>query len=186
MNQDHELCGSDEWRAHVQEKVLPEVLGSTDLGRDLLEVGPGYGATTDWLRHRVARLTAVEIDAGLAGPLEERYAGTNVEVVRGDATAMSFADSRFTAATSFFMLHHVPSPELQDQLFAEVARVLRPGGAFVAADSVASDALRGFHEDDTYQPIDPASLPARLASAGFTDVQVQVGEDGWAATATAV
>ena len=66
------------------------------------------------------------------------------------------------------MLHHVPRAELQDQLFAEVARVLRPGAAFVATDSLGSDDLRDFHEGDTYVPIDPAGLEARLTGAGFT------------------
>ena len=33
----------------------------------VLEIGPGPGVTTDLLRERVARLTCVEIDRGLAG-----------------------------------------------------------------------------------------------------------------------
>jgi ubiquinone/menaquinone biosynthesis C-methylase UbiE len=98
-----------------------------DLGDDVLEVGPGYGATTDVLRERVAKLTAVEIDPALAAVLADRLAGANVTVVEGDATALDFDDGRFTGATCFAMLHHVPTSELQDQLFAEVARVLRPG-----------------------------------------------------------
>ena len=82
------------------------------------------------------------------------------------------------------MLHHVPTPELQDRLFAEVARVLRPGGVFVAADSMASDGLREFHHDDVYQPVDPAGLTDRLRTAGFVDVDVNVYLDqGWNACA---
>ncbi len=77
------------------------------------------------------------------------------------------------------MLHHVPSVKLQDRLFAESARVLRPGAAFVAVDSVESDGLRAFHEGDTYVPIDPTTLPARLEHAGFTAVEVRVNEYGW-------
>jgi SAM-dependent methyltransferase len=185
MNTNHELCGSPEWRAHVQHEVLPTVLETIDLGDDLLEVGPGYGATTDWLRGRVARLTAVEIDGDLAGPLEQRYAGTNVRIVRGDATAMTFAEATFSAAVSFFMLHHVPTPEAQDRLFAEIVRVLQPGAPFVAVDSVHSDDLEAWHEDDTFNPIDPAGLPERLTAAGLVDVDVKVRSDGagWIATA---
>ena len=81
------------------------------------------------------------------------------------------------------MLHHVPTIELQDRLFAEVARVLRPGAALVASDSLASEELAGHHEDDTYNPVDPASLPARLAAAGFTDVDVRTNPFGWAVIA---
>jgi ubiquinone/menaquinone biosynthesis C-methylase UbiE len=184
MNEGHaEFCGSDHWRVELRENILPAILGSTDLGPELLEVGPGYGATTDYLREQVAHVTAVEIHSELAEQLRERYAGGNVEVVEGDATSLDFAADLFSSATSFFMLHHVPTPELQDRLFAEVVRVLRPGGVFVAADSMGSDGLREFHHDDIYQPIDPAGLADRLRDAGFIDVEVSVYRDqGWNAT----
>jgi predicted methyltransferase len=71
------------------------------------------------------------------------------------------------------MLHHVPTAELQDRLFAELARVLAPGGVVVLSDSVASEDLRSLHDGDTYNPVDPATLPARLERAGFADVVVQ-------------
>jgi SAM-dependent methyltransferase len=185
MNEGHAVCGSDEWRAAVRDFIIPFALGDGDLGDDVLEVGPGYGATTDVFRERVPKLTAVEIDPDLAAALSARLQGTNVTVVEGDATALTFDADRFTGATCFAMLHHVPGAERQDRLFAEVARVVRPGGLFVASDSLASEDLRAFHEGDTYEPIDPATLPARLERAGFTAVRVAINELGWAARASA-
>ena len=62
MNQEHlTLCSSAEWAEAVQRWIIPWVLEAVDLGDDVLEVGPGPGLTTDVLRTRVARLTAVEI-----------------------------------------------------------------------------------------------------------------------------
>jgi ubiquinone/menaquinone biosynthesis C-methylase UbiE len=184
MNEAHEHCGSDEWRQMIREVILPWALGETELGDDVLEVGPGYGATTDVLSQTVPRLTSVEIDEKLAAMLTDRFADApGVEIVRGDATALSYADDRFTGAACFTMLHHVPSAELQDQLFAEVARVLRPGAALVASDSLASDELEAHHEGDTYNPIDPSTLPDRLAAAGFEHVEVRTNPFGWAAIA---
>ena len=69
MNKAHERCGSDEWRQAIREVILPWALGETDLGDDVLEVGPGYGATTDVLSQSVPRLTSVEIDDELAAML---------------------------------------------------------------------------------------------------------------------
>ncbi len=184
MNENHRQCGSDEWRAVVRESILPWALGDVELGDDVLEVGPGYGATTDVLAVSVPKLTAVEIDHELAAMLMDRFAGNReVVIVRGDATALDFPDARFTGATSFTMLHHVPTAALQDRLFAEVARVLRPGGAFVAGDSLASDELKAHHEGDTYNPIEPESLAARLEAAGFAEVDVRTNPFGWAAQA---
>jgi len=185
LNENHKACGGPEWRAVVRDFVIPWALGDGDLGDDVLEVGPGYGATTDVFRERVPKLTAVEIDPELATALKSRLDGTNVTVIQGDATALQFEDDHFTGATCFTMLHHVPSAELQDRLFAEVARVLQPGALFVASDSVASDDLRAHHEGDTYMPIDPDTLPARLEAAGFTDVSVRTNVFGWSARARA-
>ena len=129
----------------------------------------------------------MEIDPDLAAALRERFAGSPVvEIVDGDATALPYDGETFTGAACFTMLHHVPTAELQDQLFSEVARVLRPGAALVASDSLGSDALAEAHEDDTYNPVDPASLPARLAAAGFADIIVKTNEFGWAAVATQI
>jgi SAM-dependent methyltransferase len=186
MNKAHmEFCSSPAWREIVEQLVLPEALGDLDLGDDVIEVGPGPGFTTDVLRARTDRLTAVEIDRGLADALALRLADTNVEVICGDATALDLPADRFTGATSFNMLHHVPSDDGQDRLLAELARVLRAGGLLVAADGVASDGLDEFHEGDTYNPIDPAGLPDRLARAGFTAIDVRTYDLGWIGTARA-
>ncbi len=184
MNQDHlQFCASNEWRQALRDWVLPYALDGSRLGDDVLEVGPGPGLTTDLLRAELPRLTCIELDPDLAAARADRLAGTNVEVVPGDATAMPFAAERFSGAVSFTMLHHVPTPEQQDRLFAEVARVVRPGAVFVASDSLARDDLRAFHHDDTYNPIDPATLEPRLAAAGFSAVEVRFNEYGWAAHA---
>jgi ubiquinone/menaquinone biosynthesis C-methylase UbiE len=184
MNEAHQMCGSDEWRQAMREVILPWALGDTDLGDDVLEVGPGYGATTDVLGNSVPRLTSVEIDEELAAMLRERFADApTVEIVNADATALDYPDQRFTGAACFTMLHHVPTVALQDRLFGEVARVLRPGAALVASDSLASDELAAHHTDDTYNPVDPASLPARLSAAGFERIDVRTNPYGWAVIA---
>jgi len=183
VNRNHDVCGSEEWRAAVRDLIIPWALGDRDLGDDVLEVGPGFGATTDVFRGRVAKLTAVEIDPGLAAALSARLAGTNVVVLEADATDLPFHEDRFTGATCFSMLHHVSSPGLQDLLFSEIARVVRPGGLFVASDSLHSDELVVFHDGDTYVPIDPAGVVERLEGCGFVDATVQTNPFGWAALA---
>jgi SAM-dependent methyltransferase len=184
VNENHKQCGSDEWRAMVRDVILPWALGDVDLGDDVIEVGPGYGATTDVLGESVPKLTAVEIDANLAVMLTDRFAGSpSVVIVRGDATALDFPDGRFSGAASFTMLHHVPSAALQNRVFAEVARVLRPAGVFVAGDSLASPELEVHHEGDTYNPVDPDSLVDRLRAAGFVQADVKTNSFGWAAVA---
>jgi SAM-dependent methyltransferase len=177
VNKTHlEFLASPEWARMLETDLLPWLDGVADLGDDVLEVGPGPGLTTDLLRARAARVTAVEVDDALAGALAQRLAGTNVEVICGDGTRTGLRADRFSAATSFSMLHHMPTPELQDRLFAELHRVLRPGGAFVGTDSRDLDAIRAGHVDDVFVPVDPATLEGRLETAGFAAVSIDVGE----------
>ncbi len=173
MNRLHRwLCRSDRWRSTVAQR-LPWAIGDTDLGPNVLELGPGPGLTTDLLRTSVPRLTALEIDATLARSLSARLKGSNVRVIEGDATAMPFGDSEFSGAVSFTMLHHVSSQELQDQVLAEVFRVLQPGGVLVGSDSLQSLSMRIIHIGDTLVPVPPDTFGARLERAGFHVVDVQ-------------
>src|SRR6202034_812329 len=91
-------------------------------------------------------------------------------------TELPLPDDRFSAATCFSMLHHMPSERAQDQLFSELHRVLRPGGAFVAVDSLDTERIRQAHIDDTFVPLDPATLESRLRAAGFAGITLaQIG-----------
>ncbi len=152
---------------------MPWALGGLDLGDDLLEIGPGPGLGTAALRERCERLTSIEVDAQLADSLAERMQGTNVSVIHADATDMPFEDDSFSGAVAFTMFHHVPSMDLQDKLFAEAHRVLRPGAFFAGSDSVGSPAFALIHLFDTLVPVDPDTLAGRLEAVGFREISVQ-------------
>ena len=177
MNKWHaELLGSPEWAAFLHEEILPVVTHRVDLGDDLLEIGPGPGAATEWLRQRVKRLVAIELEAEAAAKLGERFAGTNVEAIVGDATALPYPDGSFDTVGKFTMLHHVPTRALQDALLAGALRALRPGGTLIGSDSLASDRLHQHHEGDTYYPVEPASFLTRLQTIGFGEIMFEVSD----------
>jgi SAM-dependent methyltransferase len=177
MNESHlQFLASDQWAEMLKTELLPWVEQVGDLGEDVLEIGPGPGRTTDLLRERAKCVTAVEMDVGLAGELRARLAGTNVEVITGDGTDTGLGSDRFSTVTAFSVLHHIPSSEAQDRLFAELSRVLRPGGVFVGTDSRDTEMIRLGHADDTFVPVDPETLPDRLQAAGFTGVDVDMTE----------
>jgi ubiquinone/menaquinone biosynthesis C-methylase UbiE len=123
----------------------------------------------------VPRLTAVEVDPQLAQALATRLkAQTNVEVVHADGAALPFPNSRFSGATCFTMLHHVPSPDHQDRLLRELNRVLQPDGLLVGVDSLDRPEWRDLHAGDTCVPVDPSTFKARLEQAGFVEVEVEL------------
>jgi SAM-dependent methyltransferase len=178
MNWFHrQVCRSGRWRRRLERELLPWALQGVDLGDDVLEVGPGPGLTTDLLRGRARRLTALEVDAAAAAALQQRLHDAGVRVVHGDGAAMPFADGSFSGVVSLTMLHHVPTAALQDRLLAEARRVLRPNGVFAGFDGVHSALFRLIHLGDTYTPVNPDAFGRRLETAGFAGVAV---ERGWA------
>ncbi len=178
MNENHtKLCPSPEWAQHIQDDVLPSLVAVASLGESMLELGPGPGAATGWLYLRVRRLVAVEADEDAARLLAERFAGTNVEVVTGDAAELDFPAGTFDSVGSFTMLHHVPTFAAQQLLLHEAFRVLKPGGVFLGSDSLPSNDLHHFHSGDDYNPVDPGSFLTRLRGVGFTQLTIVVDGD---------
>ena len=174
MNRAHAIiCSSGWWARTVERELLPWGLAGVELGDDVLEIGPGFGATTRVLAQREAGLTVLELEPRYCERLRAQLPG-RVQVVQGDATKMPFADGRFSAVVAFTMLHHLPSREQQEQLLAEAARVLRPGGSFAGTDSIGTGRLfRLLHVKDTLVPVAPGELAGRLLAAGLSGPLVQ-------------
>jgi SAM-dependent methyltransferase len=167
-------CASPSWAHLVQTTLVPAVLEGTELGRRVLEIGPGPGLTTEILAGVAPQLIAVEIDPQLATVARDRVPAARV--VQGDATRMPFADATFSAVVCLTMLHHLPVSELQDRLFVEVLGVLGPGGVFCGSDNPG----RGFkfrliHIGDNKTVVDPDTLGGRLHTAGFEHARVRAG-----------
>jgi SAM-dependent methyltransferase len=157
----------------AEHKLLPWALDGVDLGDDVLEVGPGLGATSRVLARREGRLSVIELERRSARRLRSELA-PRVDVLEGDATAMPFPDGRFSGVACFTMLHHVASRELQDRVLAEVCRVLRPGGVFAGSDSLGGSFVFWlFHITDTFVRVAPEGLADRLETAGFVEPEVR-------------
>jgi SAM-dependent methyltransferase len=179
-------CSSAGWARVVRDQMLPWTLTDVELGERTLEIGPGYGATLRVLVDRAAAVTAVEVDESMAGRLQRLY-GDRARVIHGDGTDTGLPDTYFTSVVCFTMLHHVPTDQLQDRLFAEAFRVLTPGGLFAGTDRLPSLAFRLIHIGDVYNPISPDDLRRRLDRAGFSDIRIDVAgsRQRWRATRAA-
>ena len=171
------ICSSNIWKRGLYQGILPWTLQQEELGGSVLEIGPGCGLTTEWLRGRCDRITAVEIDSVLARAARARTQGTNATIIRGDGTALPFASGVFSSVVSVAMLHHVPSVEQQDHLLREAFRVLQPGGLFLTMDVRATRTMRAIHWGGVYVPVNPETLAPRLRAAGFINPAVEA--NGW-------
>lgn len=92
----------------------------------VLEVGCGWGELAEW----VARETGAEVVATDLSPrMVELARERGVDARLADVQSLPFADGEFDCVVAAWMLYHVP--DLARGL-AECARVLVPGGTFVA------------------------------------------------------
>ena len=126
-----------------------------------LDVGAAGGGNTRVLRDLGWR--AVPLEYGVDGA--EVAVGRGLPVVRGDATALPFADESLDLVVAFDVLEHL----VDDHLAArEVIRVLRPGGHFLVAVP-ADPRLWSAHDEavDHVRRYTRPTLTTLLARAGF-------------------
>jgi ubiquinone/menaquinone biosynthesis C-methylase UbiE len=154
----------------TRKHLLPWILSGTELGEHVLEIGAGPGAATEELRKRAARVTSLEYSHAFAVGTARRNLGTNGAVLQGDASALPFPEKTFSAAIAVLVLHHLKSREAQERAFAEIFRVLRPGGVFLAVEIQDGWLNRIGHIRSTFVPVAPASAQERLEAAGFSSV----------------
>ena len=173
------FCGSSLWRYITERRLLPWLLSGCSLGDHVLEVGAGPGATTRELRRRSARVTSLEYDAVSVAKLAARHKGARGDVLRGDASALPFADGMFSSVIAILVLHHLKSREQQDRALAEFHRVLRPGGVFLAFEIQDGWMQRFSHIGSTFVPVSPSSVSARLSAAGFGKTAVDFQSSGF-------
>ncbi|HEY2457580.1 MAG TPA: class I SAM-dependent methyltransferase [Candidatus Acidoferrum sp.] len=181
---EHFVCASSLWRGLTQRHVLPWLLSGARLGDHVLDIGAGYGAATPDLRKRVSRVTALEYDANSVRRMQSQHSGDSFAALQGDAAELPFADQTFSSAISILVLHHLKSRELQDRMFAEAFRVLRPGGVFLAAEINDTWLNRAVHYKSTFTPLTPGSAFARLSAAGFSRISVDMRGGGFRISAS--
>lgn len=95
--------------------------------RRVLEIGCGTGAFAARVAAALPEAEVVAVDQ--SARLVELTAGRGLEARVADAQDLPFADDSFDVVAALWMLYHVPDLH---RALAEVRRVLRPGGRFVA------------------------------------------------------
>jgi ubiquinone/menaquinone biosynthesis C-methylase UbiE len=126
---------------HAQGEDLGNVIAFLDPrpAETALDLGCGVGHTLRRVAPRVRLAVGADATPGMldgARTLMEREGITNVALVVTTAESLPFLDASFDAVTCRLAAHHFADVE---KAFAEVARVLRPGGRFVLSDNYAPD-----------------------------------------------
>ena len=102
-------------------------------GRRVLEVGCGSAPCSRWLRTAGADVVALDLSGGMLARAADlgRSTGVPVPLVQADAAALPLAEASVDLACSAY--GGLPFVADAGDALREVARVLRPGGRFVAS-----------------------------------------------------
>lgn len=121
-------------RAHpsqVSEQIGRAVMELVGTGAHLLEVGIGTGRIAHPVVRAGARVTGIDISAGMLRELGNQDTRERLSLVQADMHAMPFPNDLFDGVMAVHVLH------LADDwrtVLTEIARVLRPGGLFIQGD----------------------------------------------------
>ncbi len=145
-------------------------------GAVVLDIGCGVGGADLVLSGMGARVTGIDIEAGLLERARRRAQQAEIEVVYRlvEPGPLPFDARSFDHVFTHAAIIHVPD---KAAMFAEILRVLRPGGWLLAYDWLrgtepySPDMLRWFElEGLTYAMDHLDNYLAMLTAAGFEDV----------------
>ncbi len=163
--------------------LAPAVAARTGGSGRVLDLGAGFGKSTTPIKAQLpdAEVIGVELSEPCVHLAAARasQAGLEVTFMQGDAAAIPVDSGTASLVTGTMVLHEMPVPILRD-VFAEVARVLEPGGAvrfleFTRTGDPFRDAVMDDHAWRNNEPFMPGlmdmDLTAELAAAGLTDAR---------------
>lgn len=108
-------------------------------GWRILDVACGPGLVTVALAPHAREVVALDLTPEMLNKARQRCAAAgvaNVRIQQGSAADLPFEANGFDVVVTRLSLHHFDNPA---RPLAEMARVLRPGGRFVAADVISSE-----------------------------------------------
>lgn len=122
------------------------LLGKVRPDDDVLDMGCGTGRFTIPLAERARSVSGLDMSPMMLAAARKKLAGRGLEadLHEGDMADLPFPDASFDVVVSMLALMHIPRQDRQ-QVFREVARVLRPGGRLLMGvkNSVFERMFRG-------------------------------------------
>ena len=168
--------------AHAEMASWGLDFGNVPAEGEILDIGCGGGANLKRLMQRSLNGKVTGVDYSPVSV--QKSAKVNAaaikegrcQVLSANVAQLPFADNTFTMATAFETIYFWPDIE---KSFAEVRRVLAPGGKFLIVNE--DDGLSGNNEKwekiiDGMHTYTPEEVKTHLAAAGFQNITIHRNE----------
>lgn len=166
----------DVFTAQTNERVIDVFVRLSGLkaGARIADLGCGSGVFTNILQQRGYHCTGVDLSPALIRIAREKFPG--VEFIEGDIERLPFADASFDGVLLAGVVHHFSE---RSHCVAEIKRILRPGGKFVAFDPNRMNPFVYLYRDrsspfysavgvtENERPVLAGELAATFRAAGF-------------------
>ncbi|MEM7662820.1 MAG: class I SAM-dependent methyltransferase [Pseudomonadota bacterium] len=170
---------ADAMRRAALAEIARELSGKDQRRMHLLDMACGTGRFLSQTLRAFPKLNAVGLDLSpnyAEHARQEVGQWSQADIIEGAAESMPLDDASQNIVVSIYLFHELP-PRVRPDVFKEVARVLKPGGVFVFADSLqlgddeGLDPMleyfpEGFHEP-YYKGYLSADLGSELKEASF-------------------
>lgn len=167
----HELL-KDNLREHPYDRAALDLFAEVVPAGPIGDLGCGPGRITSYLASLGLDAFGIDLSPGMIEVARKQYPGLRFEV--GTLLALDLKDDELAGALAWYSLVHTPPEELPT-VFAEIYRVLRPGGYLVHAFKIGTGSYHlanayGHDLDLEVYQYEPDDVGALLGSAGFLEV----------------
>jgi len=175
--QDYADLLRDDLRGNVFDRAVLGIFAeqlSGDGGGPVADLGCGPGRIAGHLAELGLDVSGIDLSPGMVEVARREHPGIPFAV--GSMLDLPFGEAELAGALAWYSIIHIPQSE-QDALFAEFARVVRPGGRLLLAFQVSTagdeDVVHLTHAyghdiDLRTRRQSPERVRRRLAAAGFT------------------
>lgn len=170
----------DELRDKPVDRAWLNLMVEVTTGGILADVGCGPGHVTAYLAEQGARAVGIDVSPGMVVVAASRYQGIEFEV--GSLLALPAGDAAWSGAVCPYSIIHL-GPEQRAAAFAELRRVIAPGGWLLLSFHIDDDAHEvgtvehvtewwGERVELEFHFIDPDVVAREVEQAGFTVMAV--------------